>query len=310
MNNTLSERTQVLKALAKELGFDFCGVSAAEYLKEEAPRTKKWLQQNKHGKMQYMENHFEKRMNPVLLVDGAVSVISLLYNYYGAEQQPSGAPKVSMYAWGNDYHKVIKDKLFILLEKLQEKTGKINARVFTDSAPVMERAWAAKSGLGWIGKHTLLINKQKGSYFFIAEIICDKEFEYDVAIENFCGTCTKCIDACPTQAIEPFSVDASKCISYATIELNEQNIPNEFSKKMQTNIFGCDICQQVCPWNRFAQPHNEILFKMLEPIKTWGLKEWRELNEETFKKEFKNSPLLRTKYSGIKRNLNFISDND
>lgn len=310
MNNSVSEKTQVLKALAKELGFDFCGVSAAGYLKEEASHMAKWLQLNKHGKMQYMENHFEKRMNPTLLVDGAASVISLLYNYYSVEQQPANAPQVSMYAWGNDYHKIIKDKLFILLEKLQEKIGKVNARVFTDSAPVMERAWAAKSGLGWIGKHTLLINKQKGSYFFIAEIICDVAFEYDTPIENYCGTCTKCIDACPTQAIEPFSVNASKCISYATIELKDEKIPHEFAQKMQSNIFGCDICQQVCPWNSFAQPHNEPLFNMLESIKTWGIKEWKALNEETFKNEFKNSPLLRTKHSGIKRNLNFILENE
>ncbi|CAG0959932.1 Epoxyqueuosine reductase [Flavobacteriales bacterium] len=306
MNKSISERTHILKELAKELGFECCGISAVGYLKEEAPRMKTWLQEGKHGKMQYLENYFEKRMNPSLLVEGAVSVISLLYNYYSTEKQPAEAPRISMYAWGNDYHKVIKDKLFLLLEIFQQQTGKINARVFTDSAPVMERVWAAKSGLGWIGKHTLLINKNKGSYFFIAEIICDAKFEYDTPIENYCGTCTQCIDACPTHAIEPFSVDASKCISYATIELKDEKIPPLFENKIQENMFGCDICQQVCPWNRFAQPHNEPLFEMLEPIKKWKMKEWTEMNKEFFNKKFKNSPLLRTKHSGIERNLKFI----
>lgn len=309
MNKSVSERTHILKELAKEFGFECCGISASAYLKEEAPRMKKWLQEGKHGKMQYLENYFEKRMNPSLLVEGAVSVISLLYNYYSTEKQPSEAPHISMYAWGNDYHKVIKDKLFLLLENFQQQAGKINARVFTDSAPVMERVWAAKSGLGWIGKHTLLINKNKGSYFFIAEIICDAEFEYDTPIENYCGTCTRCIDACPTQAIEPYSVDASKCISYATIELKDEKIPSLFKNKIQENLFGCDICQQVCPWNRFAQPHNEPLFKMLEPIKKWKMKEWTELKPETFNIKFKNSPLLRTKYKGIARNIKFILEN-
>lgn len=304
----IKKHTAIIKQESKRLGFDFCGISKATFLEEEAPRLEKWLKENRHGKMDYMANHFDKRLDPRLLVDGAKSVVSLLYNYYPSQQQTEGAPKLSKYAYGNDYHEVIKNKLKELVNSLQEQIGEINGRVFTDSAPVMDKAWARKSGLGWIGKNSNLINKQQGSFFFIAELIIDLELEYDGPIDDYCGTCTKCIDACPTEAIiSPYVVDGSKCISYLTIELKE-NIPTEFKGKMDNWAFGCDVCQDVCPWNRFSKPHQEPLFNNTNGLLSYSTKEWKEITEEVFDKLFKNSAVKRTKFSGLKRNLNFLLD--
>jgi len=303
---TSQKHTAIIKKEAKRLGYDFCGISKASFLEEEAPRLEKWLNENRHGKMDYMANHFDKRLDPRLLVDGAKSVVSLLYNYYPSQQQTENAPKLSKYAYGNDYHDVIRDKLKELVNSLQEQIGEINGRVFTDSAPVMDKVWAKRSGLGWIGKNSNLINKQQGSFFFIAELIIDLELEYDGPIDDYCGTCTKCIDACPTQAIiAPYVVDGSKCISYLTIELKE-NIPQEFKGKMDNWAFGCDVCQDVCPWNRFSKPHNEPLFNNTNGLLNYSTQEWNEMTEEVFGKLFKNSAVKRTKFSGLKRNIDFI----
>jgi len=255
-----------------------------------------------------MENYFDKRLDPTLLVDGAKSVISLMYNYYPSQKQNANAPKISKYAYGNDYHEVIKEKLTIFLSTLKEQIGDINGRVFVDSAPVLEKAWAAKSGLGWVGKNANLISKSHGSFYFLAELIVDVEMEYDGPIKDYCGTCTKCIDACPTQAIvEPYVVDGSKCISYLTIELKE-NIPADFKGKMDNWVFGCDVCQDVCPWNSFSTPHSEPLFNDDRGLLNWTENQWQELTEETFKKVFKHSAVKRTKYSGLIRNLRYIRD--
>ena len=298
--------SSIIKQEAKRLGFDFCGISKAEFLEEEAPRLETWLNSKMHGKMEYMENHFDKRLNPTLLVDDAKSVVSLLYNYYPEQTQIDNSPKISKYAYGNDYHDVIKEKLKEFLNTLKEKIGDVNGRAFVDSAPVLDKAWAKKSGLGWIGKNSNLINKQQGSFFFIAELIIDIELEYDGPIQDYCGTCTKCIDACPTEAIvEPFIVDGSKCISYLTIELKEA-IPNEFKHKMDNWVFGCDVCQDVCPWNRFSTPHNESQFTNQTGLLNLSDNEWLELTEETFNSVFKHSAVKRTKYKGLKRNLEFI----
>jgi epoxyqueuosine reductase len=289
------------------LGFDFCGISKAEFLEEEAPRLEKWLKDNKHGQMKYMENYFDKRLDPRLMVDGARSVISLMYNYYPSELQNSSSPKISKYAYGKDYHEVIKDKLNEFLNSLKQNIGDVNGRVFVDSAPVLEKAWAAKSGLGWIGKNANLITRESGSFYFLAEMIIDLELEYDGPIKDYCGTCTKCIDACPTQAIvEPYIVDGSKCISYLTIELKE-NIPSEFKDKMDNWAFGCDVCQDVCPWNSFSKVHKEPLFTN-KTLLNMSEKEWHEMTEETFKVVFKNSAVKRTKYAGLKRNMRFLKD--
>jgi len=256
--------------------------------------------------MQYMENYFEKRLDPRLLVDGAKSVISLLLNYFPSENQNGNAPKLSKYAYGNDYHDVIKSKCKSLLLSVQEKIGDFNGRCFVDSAPVMDKVWAAKSGLGWVGKNSNLINKNSGSFFFIAEIICDLDLIEDVAIKDYCGTCTRCIDACPTQAIvQPYVVDGSKCISYLTIELKE-NIPSSFQSQMDDWMFGCDVCQDVCPWNKFSKPHHEPLFLSQNSILEWDRKQWEEITEETFKKVFSKSAVKRTKYNGLKRNIQFL----
>jgi epoxyqueuosine reductase len=266
----------------------------------------KWLKENKQGRMQYMENYFDKRLDPRLLVEGARSVISLLYNYYPSQQQNSAAPKISKYAFGQDYHEVIKSKLQEFLLSLKEKIGNVNGRAFVDSAPVMDKAWAAKSGLGWIGKNANLINKEQGSFFFIAELIVDVEMEYDGPMKDYCGTCTRCIDACPTQAItEPFVVDGSKCISYLTIELKEE-IPSEFAGKMNGWAFGCDVCQDVCPWNSFSRTHQEPLFNSSNGLLDFSEAEWTEMTEETFNLIFKHSAVKRTKYRGLKRNLKFL----
>lgn len=298
--------SSIIKQEAKRLGFDFCGISKAEFLEEEAPRLESWLKNGMHGKMEYMENHFDKRLNPKLLVDDAKSVVSLMYNYYPEQIQNTKAPKISKYAYGKDYHEVIKEKLKEFLNTLKEKIGDITGRAFVDSAPVLDKAWAKKSGLGWIGKNANLINKQQGSFFFIAELIIDIELEYDGPIQDYCGTCTKCIDACPTSAIvEPFIVDGSKCISYLTIELKDA-IPNEFKNKMDNWAFGCDVCQDVCPWNRFSVPHNETDFNNQTGLLNLNNEEWHELTEETFNVIFKHSAVKRTKYKGLKRNLEFI----
>ena len=289
------------------MGFLSCGISKAEFLEEEAPRFEKWLNEQKHGQMAYMENHYDKRLDPRLLVPGAKSVVSLLLNYYTDEHQVEGAPKISKYAYGTDYHFVIKEKLKQLFQILQEEIGEINGRVFVDSAPVMDKAWAGRSGLGWMGKNTNLINKKVGSFFFIAEMILDLKLDYDTPVTDHCGTCTACIDACPTEALTPYNIDASRCISYLTIELKDQ-IPSEFQNKMDDWSFGCDICQDVCPWNRFSKPHSEPLFEPRSELLEFTKKDWEELTEATFDIIFKNSAVKRTRYRGLKRNLAFLND--
>ncbi|MBK9799358.1 MAG: tRNA epoxyqueuosine(34) reductase QueG [Bacteroidetes bacterium] len=309
MSSPLSN-TQLIKTEAKRLGFDYCGISKAGFLEEEAPRLESWLKENRHGKMHYMENYFDKRLDPRLLVDDAKSVISLLLNYYPSdEQQDETAPKISKYAYGNDYHEVIKSKLKALHEFIFEKIGEVGGRAFVDSAPVMDKAWAKKSGLGWIGKNANLINPKNGSFFFIAELIVDLELEYDGAIKDYCGTCTRCIDACPTEAItEPHKVDGSKCISYFTIELKDA-IPQTMKGKFQNWAFGCDVCQDVCPWNRFSTPHNEPLLAPNRALLDMRKNEWEEITLDVFQKVFKNSAVKRTKYEGLIRNLKFLKQN-
>ena len=300
---------QSIKTEAKRLGFLSCGISKAEFLEEEAPRLESWLHQNKHGKMHYMENHFDKRLDPTLLVEGSKSVISLTYNYYIDKlQQDPNAPKISKYAYGLDYHYVIKDKLNQLLEFIKEEIGDVHGRAFVDSAPIMEKAWAKKSGLGWIGKNSNLITQKVGSFYFISELIVDLDLEVDHAVTDHCGSCTACIDACPTEAItEPFQVDGSKCISYFTIELKD-NIPNEMKGKFDHWAFGCDICQDVCPWNRFSKQHSEPLFNPKPELLSMTKNDWEEITQETFNKVFKKSALKRTKYTGLKRNIKFLKE--
>ncbi|WP_282086494.1 tRNA epoxyqueuosine(34) reductase QueG [Aquimarina algiphila] len=307
--NSKAKHTQLIKAEAKRLGFLSCGVSKAEFLEQEAPRLEQWLNNNMHGQMQYMENHFDKRLNPILLVDDAKSVISLLLNYFPSEvQQDSEAPKISKYAYGTDYHFVIKDKLKQLLSFIQEEIGDVYGRAFVDSAPVLDKAWAAKSGLGWIGKNSNLLTQQVGSFYFIAELIVDLELEYDTPVTDHCGTCTACIDACPTQAIvEPYVVDGSKCISYFTIELKEE-IPNDYKGQFDDWMFGCDVCQDVCPWNRFSKPHNEPLFHPKPELLEMTKKDWQEITQEVFSKVFQKSAVKRTKFSGLQRNIRFLED--
>ena len=297
---------QKIKQFAKELGFSFCGISKAEFLEEEAPRLETWLQQGMHGKMSYMENHFDKRLDPRLLVPGAKSVVSLLFNYYTEKKQNADAPKVSKYAFGEDYHYVVKDKLHLFLQKINDEIGAVAGRAFVDSAPVMDKAWAKKSGLGWIGKNANLINKGHGSFFFIAELIIDLELDADGPVKDYCGTCTACIDACPTDAIvEPYVVDGSKCISYLTIELRDA-IPLEFKNKMTEWAFGCDICQDVCPWNRFSKPHQESRFEASDDFLGMKKNDWVEMTEEVFTQRFKKSPLSRAGYLGLIKNVRFL----
>jgi epoxyqueuosine reductase len=305
--NVKSYHTQLIKAEAKRLGFDFCGISKADFLEEEAPHLEKWLNQHMHGKMHYMENHFDKRLDPRLLVPDAKSVISFLLNYYpSAAQTAADAPKLSKYAYGYDYHQVIKEKLHQLIAFIREQIGEVNGRGFVDSAPVLDKAWAKQSGLGWIGKNSNLINKQNGSFFFIAELIVDLELDHDGPIKDYCGNCTRCIDACPTDAIvEPYVVDGSKCISYFTIELKE-NIPAEVKNKFNDWVFGCDICQDVCPWNRFSKPHHEPQFNASAQLMEMTRSDWQEITETVFKQVFKNSAVKRTKFEGLKRNLDFL----
>lgn len=301
--------TSFIKATATELGFSFCGISKAEFLKDEAPCLEEWLKRNYQGKMTYLENHFDKRLDPTLLVPGAKSVISLVYNYYPERDlaQP-GELKIAKYAYGEDYHFVIKEKLKTFLEKIQLAVGDIHGRAFVDSAPVMERAWATRSGLGWIGKNSLLLNRAMGSFFFLAELIIDLELEYDQPIKDYCGTCTACMDACPTEAMpEPYVVDGSKCISYFTIELKDE-LPADVKGKFENWIFGCDICQDVCPWNSFARPHREKRFDPHPELAGMTTQDWREITDDVFEKLFKKSAVKRTKLEGLKRNIQFISD--
>ncbi|WP_445455789.1 tRNA epoxyqueuosine(34) reductase QueG [Flavobacterium sp. HNIBRBA15423] len=304
--NAKERHTQSIKEEAKRLGFLSCGISKAGFLEEEAPRLESWLNKNRHGQMSYMENHFDKRLNPTLLVDDAKSVVSLLLNYYPSEIQNKNSYKISKYAYGQDYHYVIKEKLKELLHFIQTKIGEVSGRAFVDSAPVLDKAWAAKSGLGWIGKNSNLITQKVGSFYFIAELIIDLDLEYDTTTTDHCGTCTACLDACPTEAIvAPYVVDGSKCISYFTIELKD-NLPNEMKGKFDDWAFGCDVCQDVCPWNRFSKSHNEPLLKPNEAILNYSKKDWEEITTETFNKIFKNSAVKRTKIEGLKRNIDFL----
>ncbi|PKB42109.1 epoxyqueuosine reductase [Cellulophaga sp. RHA19] len=298
--------TTLIKEEAKRLGFISCGVSKAEFLEEEAPRLESWLNKNMNGQMSYMENHFDKRLDPTKLVDGSKSVISLLLNYYPEATQNDDALKISKYAYGQDYHHVIKSKLRALQEFITDNIGEVEGRAFVDSAPVLDKAWAAKSGLGWIGKNSNLITQRVGSFYFIAELIVDIELAYDSAVTDHCGTCTACIDACPTQAIvDPYVVDGSKCISYFTIELKNE-IPAEVRGKFDDWIFGCDVCQDVCPWNKFSKPHNEPLFNPHPDLLSMTKKDWEEITEDVFRKVFKKSAVKRTKFSGLQRNIDFL----
>ncbi|WP_439881415.1 tRNA epoxyqueuosine(34) reductase QueG [Pontibacter sp. MBLB2868] len=301
------KNTYLIKQKAQELGFMYCGVSKADFLEEEAPRLERWLNQNMHGQMRYMENHFDKRLDPRLLVDGAKSVVSLLLNYFPEEKQPEeGTYKISKYAYGTDYHFVIKDKLKELLAYVNEEIGEVGGRCFVDSAPVLDKAWAKKSGLGWVGKNSNLITPQVGSFYFIAELIVDLELEFDGPIKDYCGSCTRCIDACPTNAIvEPYVVDGSKCISYFTIELKDQ-LPDEMNGKFGNWVFGCDICQDVCPWNRFSKPHKEPAFAPHPQLMGLNQSDWAELTHEVFSQLFKKSAVKRTGYNGLMRNIHFV----
>ena len=299
---------QLIKAEAKRLGFLSCGISKAGFLEDEAPRLEQWLLDGYHGSMSYMENHFDKRLDPRKLVPGAKSVVSLLYNYFPESTQESGSYKISKYAYGEDYHFVVRDKLKELMAHINEAVGSVQGRVFVDSAPVLEKAWAVKSGLGWLGKNTNLISKQTGSFFFLAELIIDLDLPQDGPVTDHCGQCTACIDACPTQAIiAPYVLDGSKCISHLTIELKSE-IPSDFSGHMDDWIFGCDICQDVCPWNRFSKPHSETRFKPKPELLKKDKTQWRELTQEVFGQLFDKSAVQRTKYKGLMRNIKFLED--
>jgi epoxyqueuosine reductase len=301
---------RLIQQEAYRLGFSFVGVAKAVFLEEEAFRLEQWLEKGMNGKMTYMANHFDKRVDPRKLVPGAKSVISLLYNYHNpTPQADEKAPKISQYAYGKDYHFVVKDKLKSLFRFIQENIGDIDGRVFVDSAPVMERDWARRAGNGWMGKHTLLIHPKAGSYFFLAELISDLDLEADAPMKDYCGSCRRCIDACPTDAIHPdgYSLNASQCISYLTIELKEA-IPPSFAEKMENWMFGCDICQQVCPWNRFAEPHDEAAFEPHPDLLNMKRKDWEEITEDTFREVFRKSAVKRTKYAGLKRNIAFLEE--
>ena len=302
--------TELIKHEATRLGFSFCGISKADFLEEEAPRLENWLNNGMHGEMKYMENHFDKRLDPRLLVDDAKSVISLMLNYYTEEKQKdTEAPKISKYAYGHDYHHVIKGKLKELIFFIQDNIGEVNGRGFVDSAPVLDKAWAKKSGLGWIGKNANLITKSNGSFFFLAELIVDLDLELDnPMIKDYCGTCTKCIDECPTEAIvDNHIVDGSKCISYYTIELKE-SLPNDMKGKFDNWMFGCDICQDVCPWNRFSLQHQEPLFNPHPDLLEMKKQDWEEITKDIFQKVFQKTAIKRTKFSGLTRNIDFLKD--
>lgn len=300
------ERTHVLKRLAAELNFMYCGVSKAGPLDEEARRLEQWLNKGLHGKMRYMENYFDKRINPTLLVEGAKSVVTLLFNYYNPEKQKDPeAPKLSRYAYGEDYHKVVKQKLFELMHRLEEQIGAISGRAFVDSAPVMDKAWAVRSGAGWMGKNTNVIRPQTGSWFFIAELIIDLELEADGPIKDYCGTCTRCIEACPTDALTPYQIDASRCISYLTIELRDA-IPDSFKGKMDNWMFGCDVCQEVCPWNRFAEKHTEPAFEPHSDLLNLTKDDWEDLSQQVFSRVLGKAAVERVGYRGLKRTIQFL----
>lgn len=303
--------TQFIKASAIDLGFSFCGIAKAEFLEEEAPRLEEWLKRGYQGKMGYLDNHFDKRLDPTLLVPGAKSVVSLIYNYYPKKDLAQDDNlKIAKYAYGEDYHFVVKEKLKTLISGIQEKVGDVSGRAFVDSAPVMERAWAQKSGLGWIGKNSLLLNRGVGSFFFLAELILNLELDYDSPVKDYCGTCTACMDACPTDAIpEPYVVDGSKCISYFTIELKEE-IPTAVKGQFENWIFGCDICQDVCPWNRFSSPHTEPRFDPHPTLSNLKKEEWQEISEDVFKVIFKKSAVKRTGLDGLRRNIQFVGSNE
>lgn len=299
--------TKLIKEKAKKFGFMSCGISKAGFLEEDAPALEHFLNNHFHGEMTYMENHFDKRLNPQLLVEGSKSVISLAYNYFPKENiNTLDNFKISKYAYAQDYHEVIKEILREMIAELQEEIGEFQFRIFVDSAPVLERSWARKSGIGWVGKNANLITKQRGSFFFLAEIICDLVLETDTPVADHCGRCRKCIDACPTGAIVSEKIiDGSKCISYATIELKNE-IPDSFKNKMEDWMFGCDICQDVCPWNRFSTPHQQPKFEPNAFLKSYTKREWREITQELFSEIFRKSPVKRTKFSGLKRNINFL----
>ncbi len=305
MNKT--ENTQLIKSIAAELGFSFCGISKAGFLEEEASHLEQWLHRGYAGQMHYLERNYDQRLDPTLLVPGAKSVISLVYNYFPSKDLAEGSHlKIAKYAYGEDYHFVVKDKLKIFIERIREIIGEVHGRAFVDSAPVLERAWAKKSGLGWVGKNSLLLNRGMGSFFFLAELILDLDLEHDGPVKDYCGTCTACMDACPTDAIpEPYVVDGNKCISYFTIELKEE-IPVEQKDKFENWIFGCDICQDVCPWNRFSKPHHESRFEPHSDLEKMKMKDWKEITEEVFQKIFKDSAVKRTKLSGLRRNIQFL----
>ncbi len=306
--NLKQKYTDLIKEEANRLGFMSCGISKAEFLSDEAPHLEKWLKKNMHGEMSYMENHFDKRLDPTKLVPGSKSVISLLLNYFPSQVQDQNSYKVSKYAYGTDYHFVIKDKLKLLMHFISEEIGDVHGRAFVDSAPVLDKAWAVKSGLGWMGKHTNVLTKQAGSFYFIAELIVDLDLVYDTPVTDHCGACTACIDACPTKAIiEPYTVDGSKCISYFTIELKNE-IPSNVHGHFDDWIFGCDVCQDVCPWNRFSKAHSEPLFDPDPQLISMTKKDWQEITEEIFQQLFKKSAVKRTKFSGLKRNINFLKD--
>lgn len=302
------ERTRIIKSIAAGLGFSFCGISKAGYLEEEAPQLEEWLKRNYQGKMSYLDNHFDKRLDPRLLVPGARSVVSLVYNYYPEKDiSNAGSLKIAKYAYGEDYHVVVKEKLKVFIDMIGKQIGAVSGRAFVDSAPVMERAWAKKSGLGWIGKNSLLLNREMGSFFFLAELILDIELDQDAPTRDYCGTCTACMDACPTDAIPaPYVVDGSKCISYFTIELKEE-IPDDVQGKFKDWIFGCDICQDVCPWNSFSKTGADPKFSPDERLSSMSKKDWIEITEGVFESLFKKSPVMRTKFKGLKRNIDFVT---
>ncbi len=304
----VQKNTALIKKFARQLGFDYCGIARARPLDEDARRLESWLNKGMHGTMKYMENYFDLRVDPSKLVPGAKSVITVLLNYFPKHEQETDGPKISKYAYGKDYHEVIRGKLNMLMELVHQEIGEVHGRGFVDSAPVLERSWARESGIGWVGKNTNLLTKEHGSFFFIATLITDLELEYDDPfVKDYCGSCRRCIDACPTDAIlENRAVDGSKCISYFTIELKEALIPGEVKDQFDNWMFGCDICQDVCPWNRFSKPTTETAFTAIPEILNFSTKEWEELSEESFKKIFQHSPLKRSKFAGIKRNLKFV----
>lgn len=309
MNSQPEKYAEIIKAKAKKFGFQSCGISKAGFLEEDAKPLENWLKENRHGEMSYMENHFDKRLNPTILVEGSKSVISLSYNYFPEEKIPQFENyKISKYAYGQDYHELIKEILQEMVSELKDEIGDFHCRIFTDSAPILERSWARKSGIGWVGKNANLITKQKGSFYFLAEIICDLDLLQDFATTDHCGTCTKCIEACPTDAIiSDKIIDGSKCISYATIELKNE-IPETFKNKMEDWIFGCDICQDVCPWNRFSSPSSQEKLKPNSFLKNYEKRDWEELTQDLFSEIFRKSPVKRTKFSGLKRNIDFLRE--